>query len=81
MQFETAYEGPFNSVCYNVTLDDGSKVRLSGKQASLIALLVSGYRLRDDFHPFDAFEKGSLDSGRAFAKVVDQNVATQTTQG
>lgn len=67
---EHGFEGPYNSGCYDVTLPNGAKFRISGKQASMISLILSGYTIQEGFHPFDAFDRESLAKGRMNAKVV-----------
>lgn len=64
-------EGPFNQgVWAAVDTDTQEAMKLHGKYASLLSLLLSGYQLRDDFQPLDAFTSESLDKGRAVAKAV-----------
>ncbi len=67
--FEPGFEGPLHQGTWQITFDDGTQLKLRGKYAALISLMVSGYRLRDDFQPLDCFDNDSLAPGRAAAKV------------
>lgn len=70
---EPWFEGPYNVSCYDVTMPNGRKFTVHGKQASLLSLLLSGYVVQDDFHPFDAFSPESLAANQAAAKVVSDD--------
>lgn len=70
IQLEHSFEGPFNAGCYVAQMPTGREVRLSGKSASMISLLLAGYQLKDDFQPLEAFTDASLAPGRMNAKVV-----------
>lgn len=64
-------EGPFNEgVWAAIDSDTQATMKLHGKYASLLSLLMSGYQLRPDFQPLDIFTPESLDKGRAAAKAV-----------
>lgn len=70
---EHAFEGPFNAGCYDVALPNGRRFRVSGKAASMVSLILSGYQLRDDFMPLDAFTHDSLAPGRMDARAVSED--------
>lgn len=72
---EHSFEGPFNSGCYDVRLPAGHTRRISGKQASMISMILAGYEFKDGFHPMEAFTAESLAAGRADAKVVSADAA------
>ena len=74
IQLEHRFEGPFNVGVYDLTLPNGRKAAIRGKAASLLSLILSGYQLRDDFQPLDAFAQDSLETGRAYRKVVSRDV-------
>lgn len=67
---EHSFEGPFKSGCFDVTYASGRKFRVSGRAASLISLILAGYRIRDDFRAMDPFTLESLAEGQANAKAV-----------
>jgi len=73
IELSHAFEGPFNAGCYDVRFPSGEQFRVNGKAASLISLILAGYRVKNDFHPFEAFDPGSLRNGQAAAKVADHD--------
>lgn len=70
IQLEPRFEGPYNVSCYDVIMPNGRKFTVHGKQASLLSMLLSGYVVHDEFHPFDAFSAESMAANQASAKVV-----------
>jgi len=70
---EHSFEGPFNSGCYDVRLPGGTTRRVSGRQASMISMILSGYEFKDGFLPMDAFTQESLAAGRADVKVASDS--------
>jgi len=73
IQLEHRFEGPFNAGCYDVRMPDGRQFTVHGKSASLISLVLSGYSLREDFDPLEAFTLSSLAAGRRAVKVVSRD--------
>lgn len=72
---EHGFEGPFRTGYWDaVSTNSGQRKRISGKQASMISLILSGYVFRDDFTPLDAFTPESLSAGRVNAKAVKRDV-------
>ncbi len=62
---EYAVRGPFKEGYWRATnAQTGSTTQITGKQASMISMILSGYAFKPDFHPFDAFTKESLNKGR-----------------
>ena len=65
IQLEHGFEGPFRTGFWKATNSStGSQTKISGKQASLISLILSGYVLKDGFNPLDAFTAESLAEGK-----------------
>jgi len=65
IQLEYGVEGPFKAGFWRATnRESGSRTKITGKQASMISMILSGYAFKPDFHPFDAFTQESLDKGR-----------------
>jgi hypothetical protein len=65
IQLEYGVEGPFKTGFWRAkNTASGSTSKISGKQASMISMILSGYAFKPDFHPFDAFTQDSLDKGR-----------------
>ncbi len=63
---EYGFEGPFKSGFWKVkNAQTGSQAKITGKQASMISMILSGYAFKPDFHPFDAFTKESLEEGKS----------------
>jgi hypothetical protein len=81
IQLKHGFEGPFNTGYYDVLLPGGRSYRVSGKQASMISLLLAGYEFREDFHPMEAFTTESLASGRADARVVSADADSGVAEG
>ena len=71
IQLEPGFEGPYNAGYYDVILGE-RKFRVRGKEASLVSMLLSGYKCREDFHPFDAFTTEELASNQVSMKVVEK---------
>ena len=64
MILEYGYEGPLRQGYWQATNSDTREVnKITGKQASLISMILSGYVLKDTFHPFDAFTDESVEAG------------------
>ncbi len=62
---EYGHEGPFKSGFWKATnAQTGSQTKITGKQASMISMILTGYAFKPDFHPFDAFTQESLDAGK-----------------
>lgn len=62
IQLEHGFEGPFKTGIWRATnASTGSQTKIAGKQASLISLILSGYVLKPEFQPLDAFTKESLE--------------------
>lgn len=78
---EHGFEGPYNAGFYTVKLPGGRALKIEGRQASMISMILSGYEFRDAFHPMDAFTVGSLDAGRADVKVVSNVPGAETAAG
>jgi hypothetical protein len=78
---EHSFEGPFNSGCYDVRLPGGGTRRVSGRQASMISMILAGYEFKDGFLPMEAFTEDSLAAGRADAKVVNADAGTEVAEG
>jgi hypothetical protein len=79
---EPGFEGPLHQGTWTVTDTAGGHViKLRGKYAAMISLMVSGYRLRDDFDPLESFTGESLAPGRMNAKVVTPDVDTSMAEG
>ena len=67
---EYGAEGPLRQGYWQATNSETkSVVKLKGKQASLISMILSGYVLKDDFHPFDAFTDDSVEAGSPLHQV------------
>lgn len=72
IQLEHTFEGPFNSSCYDVKFSNDKVFRVDGKRASLISLILSGYQLRDDFHPMDAFDRLKVSDDKKSVEAVGE---------
>lgn len=60
---EAGTEGPYKALFWQASTPDGKGKRITGQQASMISMILSGYVFKPDFHPFDAFTQESLDAG------------------
>ena len=62
---EFGCEGPLRQGYWQATNAETKEVnKLTGKQASLISMILSGYVLKEDSHPFDAFTDESVEAGK-----------------
>jgi hypothetical protein len=62
---EYGFKGPLREGYWQATnAETKSKVKITGKQASMISMILSGYVFKDDFMPFDAFTEDSMADGR-----------------
>ena len=62
---EYGCEGPLRQGYWQATNSETREVtKITGKQSSLISMILSGFKIKDDFHPFDAFTDESVEAGK-----------------
>ena len=57
IQLEQQRSGPLGLLSFKVkNTDNGRELEVGGREASLLALLLSGYTLKTAVHPLELFE-------------------------
>lgn len=69
---EYGFEGPFREGYWTAMLSNGERKRITGKQASMISMILSGYVFQGNFQPADAFTADSLEEGRQLREMSSQ---------